>query len=79
MKKTKTIKSIKESNESNKLITACLILEHRPNLYNKQRQGYNVAEERLNMLPKSCQIHNSYRKGYEDGYRYAIERLKKHI
>lgn len=74
MKAPKTIKSIKAANDVNTLLAACAILEHRPNLANKQRQGYNKTKERLNKIP----IHNTYRKGYEDGYRYAIERLQRH-
>lgn len=74
MKEPKTIKSIKEYNDVNTLLCACAILEHRPNLKNKKNQGYNKRKERLEILPP----HNGYYYGFEDGYRYAIERLQRH-
>ena len=63
-----------ESNDGNTLLAACAVLEHRPNLQNKKRQGYNKRKERLERLPP----HNGYHYGFEDGYRYAIERLQRH-
>ena len=74
MKAPKTIKSIKAANDGNTLLAACAVLEHRPNLQNKKRQGYNKRKERLERLPP----HNGYHYGFEDGYRYAIERLQRH-
>jgi hypothetical protein len=76
MNKKKEVKTIKNiiSNNGNTIATACAILEFRPNLRNKKMQGYDRREARLEKLPP----HNGYHFGFEDGYRYAIERLQKH-
>ncbi len=72
MKKLKTIKSIKEDNLNN-LLTACAILEHRPNLIIRARKEYKKHEGLYGKY-----VHNYYNKGFAEGYQYAIERLKKH-
>ncbi len=69
----KTIEDIIADN-GNTIATACTILEYRPNLQNKKRQGYYRRKESLEKLPP----HNGYHYGFEDGYKYAIERLQKH-
>ena len=71
-KEIKTINTIKSDNNNYDFLTACAILEHRPNITNKARKEYKKHKD------KYIYIHNYYKKGFDDGYKYAIERLKKH-
>lgn len=57
----------------NNIIQAINILKNRPNMSNKQRQGF---EKNIDVLEKS-KIHKIYSIGFEDGYKYAIQRLEK--
>ena len=73
MKAPKTIKSLKAANDGNTLLAACAILEHRPNMRNKARKEYQKHKDKYGSY-----VHNYYNKGFEEGYRYAIERLQRH-
>jgi hypothetical protein len=73
MKAPKTIKSIKAANDGNTLLAACAILEHRPNMRNKARKEYQKHKDKYGSY-----VHNYYNKGFEEGYKYAIERLQRH-
>ncbi len=74
MKKPKTIKSIKEASDGNTLLAACAILQHRPNIRMKARKEYQKHKDKYGSY-----VHNYYNSGFEEGYRYAIERLERHI
>lgn len=73
MKSPKTIKSIKEANDGNTLLMACAVLEHRPNMTNMARKGYQKHKDKYGSYG-----HNYYNNGFEEGYRYAIKRLQRH-
>jgi len=73
MKAPKTIKSIKAANDGNTLLVACAILQHRPNMRNKVRKEYKKYENKYGHL-----VYNYFSRGFEEGYKYAIERLQKH-
>lgn len=73
MKAPKTIKSIKAANDGNTLLAACAVLEHRPNMTNKARKEYQKYKDKYGHL-----VHNYFNRGFEEGYKYAIERLQRH-
>ena len=72
-KEQKTIKSIKAANEGNALLVACAVLEHRPNMTNKTRKEYQKYKDKYGNF-----VHNYFNRGFEEGYKYAIERLQRH-
>lgn len=73
MKAPKTIKSIKAANDGNTLLAACAVLKHRPNMTNKARKEYQKYKGKYGHL-----VHNYFNRGFEEGYKYAIERLQRH-
>lgn len=73
MKAPKSIKRIKEKNGINSFLVAAEILQHRPSMRNRIWKDFKKYDD-----VKNCLYFFYYNKGFKDGYKYAIERLKRH-
>ena len=77
MKAPKTIKSIKLANDGNTLLTACAVLEHRPNMTNKARKEYQKYKDKR--WEHGNLAHNYFNRGFEEGYKQATSEAIKEI
>ena len=75
MKPVKNMRAIRGRLSNSSIGVVVSMLEHRPNIWDSARDSYN----KIDSATQNDQRHFLYFRGYNDGYRYAIERLKKQI